>query len=325
MHWRHEQLSLRIALATTNAPQRAAQGKGGVEGETNDAPRRPKPPLLGKWPAPLEKVPQEMLVQHSGIHYELVLALVVPVLRMVEQPVDASALSFFEEAEAKDLEVEYLELARTASHDSRPWSSGRGRKKKKKWKKRKLPKCSSPRSLPARTVRTRKSGHLSCGSSWCSVSGCCLSSPRSFNFWEMASTVFLYSTLCLVRWWIHAHASVCVAFGRFLWFFHGPLYLAVACSTLFVLEEYSYSIFWEVTSGYVVFSASWFDSGYIFPLVYGLCGYCFRIQRNAWISVVHAVRQSRSLRFSTRRHDYHHGQCDHATNSSARDDRASDG
>ena len=93
------------------------RAKEEVEGETNDAPRRPKPPLLGKWPAPLEEVPQEKLGHHSGIHHELVLPLVVPVLQKVEQPVDASALSFFEEAEAKDLEVEYLELARTASHD----------------------------------------------------------------------------------------------------------------------------------------------------------------------------------------------------------------
>ena len=35
-------------------------------------------------------------------------------------------------------------------------------------------------------------------------------------FWEMTSTMFLYSTLSLVRRWIHAHAPVHVAFGRFL-------------------------------------------------------------------------------------------------------------
>ena len=53
--------------------------------------------------------------------------------------------------------------------------------------------------------------------------------------------------------------------------------------------------FWEMTSRYVVFSASWFDSGYIFMPVYGRCGYCFRLQRNAWSSVVHAMRQLRSM------------------------------
>ena len=41
-----------------------------------------------------------------------------------------------------------------------------------------------------------------------------------FGVWvlpcEMASTMSLYSTLSLVRRWTHAHASVYVAFGRFL-------------------------------------------------------------------------------------------------------------
>ena len=50
---------------------------------------------------------------------------------------------------------------------------------------------------------------------------------------------------------------------------------------------------WEITSGYVVFSASWFDSGHICMPIFG-GGYCFRIQRNAWSSVVHAMRQLRS-------------------------------
>ena len=39
--------------------------------------------------------------------------------------------------------------------------------------------------------------------------------------------MFPYSTLSLVRFWIHAHASSL----RVIWY--GPLYLAVACSTLF--------------------------------------------------------------------------------------------
>ena len=43
----------------------------------------------------------------------------------------------------------------------------------------------------------------------------------------------MYSAPCLVRLWIHAHASVLATFGRFLqWYFYGPLFLAVACSTV---------------------------------------------------------------------------------------------
>ena len=57
-----------------------------MEGKQYDAARRPKPPLPGKRPAPLEEVaePQAMLGQYSGIGCELVLALDVPVLQMVE-------------------------------------------------------------------------------------------------------------------------------------------------------------------------------------------------------------------------------------------------
>ena len=132
---------------------------------TNDAPRRPKTPLPGKRPAPLEEVaePQAKLGQHSGIGYELVLALDVPVLQMVEQPVDASALAFLEEEEAKALNAEHSMLAPTAtSHTVRLREvkqrmhvlrqKGRGRKKKKRRKKR-LPRSPRPRTgawvLPA--------------------------------------------------------------------------------------------------------------------------------------------------------------------------------
>ena len=46
----------------------------------------------------------------------------------------------------------------------------------------------------------------------------------------------------------------------------------VSGSHLFVLvlpEEYNTWIIWDVTSGYAVFSSTWFDSGYIFLPVYG--------------------------------------------------------
>ena len=142
---RHERMTVAMELATAlhHSAQPVEAPREGVEGETNDAPRRPKPPLPGKRPAPLEEVaePQAKLGQHSGIGYELVLALDVPVLQMVEQPVDTSALAFFEEEEAKALNAEYLMLARTAtSHKVRLREviqgmhvlrqKGRGRKKK---------------------------------------------------------------------------------------------------------------------------------------------------------------------------------------------------
>ena len=58
--------------------------------------------------------------QHTGNGNELVQALDVPVLQTVEQPADAPALAFFEEAEAKELEVEYVELVRAGFHNSLP-------------------------------------------------------------------------------------------------------------------------------------------------------------------------------------------------------------
>ena len=54
--------------------------------------------------------------------------------------------------------------------------------------------------------------------------------------------------------------------------------VSVTCSIWFLPEEYSTCLFWEKTSGYVVFCASWFDSGYIFMPVYVRCGCCFTAQ-----------------------------------------------
>ena len=53
--------------------------------------------------------------------------------------------------------------------------------------------------------------------------------------------------------------------------FYGPLYLEVTHSYC-LPEEYSTSFFWEKTSRVAVFSASWFDSGYLFMPVYGFLG-----------------------------------------------------
>ena len=64
------------------------------ERELHDAPRRQKPPPPGTRPAPLVEVqPQGAMVQHCGIGFELMQSLDVPVLQMVEQPVDVD--SFF--------------------------------------------------------------------------------------------------------------------------------------------------------------------------------------------------------------------------------------
>ena len=59
-----------------------------------------------------DPAPHWLVRQHSGIGYELVLALDVLVLQLAEQPVDGSSLAFLEEQEEKALEVEYMELVR---------------------------------------------------------------------------------------------------------------------------------------------------------------------------------------------------------------------
>ena len=64
-HWKHECLSVRMAVA---AARHHSSGREGVEGGTYDAPRRQKPPPPGSLPAPLSEVAgrQEVLVRHSG-------------------------------------------------------------------------------------------------------------------------------------------------------------------------------------------------------------------------------------------------------------------
>ena len=266
---RHERLAVQMALATAAhhsaqpdealRRQRTARAREVEEQDQHEALRRQMAPPLGMRPGVLQDpAPQGRVGQHSGIGYELVLALDVPVLQMAEQPVDASALAFLEEAEANDLEVGYMELVRSGFSKS-PASlermrevvrrrqvlhqKGRGRKKKKR-KKRKLPKGSSPRSLHARAVRTRKSGHLSCGSSWCSVSGCCLTSPGLLDYWETTFSMFPYSTLSLVRFWIHAHASVYSSFGT------APCIWQSLVRRCLCLRSTVSPFFWEMTSGF---------------------------------------------------------------------------
>ena len=81
---RHNRQTVAMELAATLHHSRD------VGPEKNDGLRAQTTASSGKRPAPLEEVaePQAKLVQHSGIGYELVLALDAPVLHMVEQPVD---------------------------------------------------------------------------------------------------------------------------------------------------------------------------------------------------------------------------------------------
>ena len=152
-------------------------------------------------------------------------------------------------------------------------------------------------------------------------------------FWEMTSwlrpciwqsLVCLSCPWCLARQWIHFYVSIEWLLGEMLlenvdvwscggymlrrqftrllvwWYFYVPLYLAVDCSTLPVLEEY---IMWIILGDDfrmdAVFSFLLGSSVDMLLAVYGRRGYCLRKQRNAWFSVVHAMRQSRSMRIST--------------------------
>ena len=115
------------------------------------------------------------------------------------------------------------------------------------------------------------------------------------GFWKMS----MYSAPYLVCQWIHAHASVYAAFGRLVVFLRPPCIWQSLVRLRSCLRSTFIRFFWETTSRYMVLSASSFDSGYMSLPVSSFCGYCFRIQRNAWISAVHAVRQSQSSRFST--------------------------
>ena len=150
-----------------------------------------------------------------------------------------------EEAEVRMLEDDVAdkesllleELCKVRDGVGPPWSkfSGiekaaeEGKQEGKKRRRMKLPKTSSSllRPLP-RTVRTWKSGHLPCGSSWCSVSGCCLTR-------DCFDVSVFYAQLGPIL-----DARTCVSL-RIMG--DGPLYLAVACSTLSLPEEYSFAVF----------------------------------------------------------------------------------
>ena len=110
--WQSQWPWLRVCT-TAHSARRRPGAREVEEQDQHEALRRQKAPPPGKPPGVLkDPEPHGRDGQHSGIGHEVVQALGVPVLQMVEQPVDASALAFIkeEEAEAKDLEVECMEL-----------------------------------------------------------------------------------------------------------------------------------------------------------------------------------------------------------------------
>ena len=259
---RHVKSTVATELATAlhHSVQRVEAPREGVEGEKYYAPRRPKPPLPGKRPAPLVEVaePEARLVQHSGIGYELVMALDVPVLQMAEQSVDASALAFLEEAEEKALEVEYLELARTAtSHDSVELREvvrrmhvlrQKGGGEKKKRRKRRVPRSPHPRLVSWCCLSSTRARHRLQRTAWFYSGYMFL--PRSQRLSGSNSTLFPreggacavrtwkpgLSTLprylartCLVSLEPEEHRKVGISGSR-LTYFYEPLYMTVTCS-----------------------------------------------------------------------------------------------
>ena len=202
---------MKMALATAlhhSALRMEAPREGG------GGPRRPKPL------APLEEVaePQAKLGQHSGIGNELVLALDVLVLHMVEQPVDVSALAFLMEAERTREAVRRGQVLR---------QKGRGRKKKRR-KKKKLPRSSftrlpsSSRSLRAvQTVQKTPWFHRCSSFSLRPLaSGSLLLGVGCYRLRDSGSrrNVSVFPQ-CLVRPWVHVLRQLWRLFGRFPLFY----------------------------------------------------------------------------------------------------------
>ena len=94
---RHERQTVAVALAEclhhSAQPLEKARAREVEEQDQNEALRRQKAPPPGKRPGVLkDPEPQGRFGQHCGVGFELVQALDVPVLQMVEQPVEV--LSF---------------------------------------------------------------------------------------------------------------------------------------------------------------------------------------------------------------------------------------
>ena len=123
MHWRHEQLSLRMALAAATHHSAQPRAKEGVEGETNDGLRAQKPPLPGTRPESLEEV-SEPQVRAATVGY--VAAAGAPLLRGGDAIDDTSVHFLLEMALLSPEEVEQLRRLRGGS-----W---RGRKRRRSWR-----------------------------------------------------------------------------------------------------------------------------------------------------------------------------------------------
>ena len=128
-------------------------------------------------------------------------------LQVVEQPVDASALAFLEEAEANDLEVEYMELVRSGFSKS-PASLERMRGSR-----------SAEASAPPEGSREEEEEEEEAKSfPRAPLFGLFLLARFALGNLDIFPVVLpgvrcLDSTLSLVRFWIHAHASVYASFG----------------------------------------------------------------------------------------------------------------
>ena len=174
---------------------------------------------------------------------------------MVEQPVDASALAFFEEAEQMSAVVRRGQVLRQVL---------RGMKKKRK---RKASRGALLRRFPrARAVRSWNSGHIPAPLSLAVA----LLREEYRNVGLFLEYDFMVENVDVFGALLGPSVDTrpCVSL-RDIWKFSSVvflrlLYLAVACSMWVLPEEYSSWFFWEITSGYAVFSASWFDSGYRF-------------------------------------------------------------
>ena len=220
---RHERQTVEMALAeslhhSAQRPEKAS-AREVEEQDQHEALRRQKAPPPGMRPGVLQDpAPQGRVGQHSGIGYELVLALDVPVLQMVEQPVDASALAFFEEEEAKALNAEYLMLARSATSHTvrlREVIQRMHVLRQKKRRKKKLPKASSSRSSCAsHAARTRISGRSSTCPLYLAVLFGVMVLPEeyfgAFPYSAIPWFYYGYST-CVSRWcfWLLFHIFLC--------------------------------------------------------------------------------------------------------------------
>ena len=164
-----------MALAAATHHSAQPRAKEGVEGETNDAPRRPKPPLPGTRPEPLEEVSEPQVraatvgyvaaagapllavpslgggdaIDDTSVHFLLEMALLSP--EEVEQLRRAERRKLAREKEEKELEEKREKerqkakvketIARLTAEFFRVHSqaSSSAQRKRKKRKKKKLP------------------------------------------------------------------------------------------------------------------------------------------------------------------------------------------